>query len=197
MRTKAENPAARLEGKNAPALVEAYFEFNHLKQLYRQGWLRRGIPPDRCESVAEHTFGVAMLALFLAEAHFPELDADRVLRLALLHDFGEVYAGDIIPGDGVPPEEKKRREAEAAARVLAKLPNGAANLRLWEEYEHGATPEARFVKAIDRLEMALQAGVYQAQGFEGLQEFFDTARIGITHPQLRDIIQSVEELTGR
>ncbi len=52
-------------------LIQAYFELNHLKQLYRQGWLRVGIPPERCESVAEHSLGVALLCLFIADCVVP------------------------------------------------------------------------------------------------------------------------------
>ncbi len=71
METKASIPVAQLSARCLLPLIEAYFEFNHLKQLYRQGWLRHGVPHTQCESVAEHTFGVALLALFLADAEYP------------------------------------------------------------------------------------------------------------------------------
>ena len=116
MEIKAENPISLLGEEGYTPLVTAYFELCHLKQLYRQGWLRRGVPPERCESIAEHSFGVAVLALWLAQAQ-PELDADKVVRMALLHDLGEVYAGDIVPSDGVSEGEKHRREAEARAML--------------------------------------------------------------------------------
>src|SRR5262245_37432937 len=133
MKVKASLPLEWLEGKQVLPLIEAYFEFSHLKQLYRQGWLRRGVPLERCESVAEHSFGVALLAMFLAEAYFPELEAGKVIRLALLHDFGEIYAGDITPFDGVSRAEKVRQEYEGVTQVLAKLPQGERYLALWEE----------------------------------------------------------------
>ena len=53
MKLKADNPIRFLEGRDAPGVVSACFEMAHLKRLYRQGWLRRGVPPERCESVAE------------------------------------------------------------------------------------------------------------------------------------------------
>ena len=62
MRTKAENPEAHLEGRPTDPLVAFYFALSHLKNLFRQGWLRVGIPESRCESVAEHSYGVAILA---------------------------------------------------------------------------------------------------------------------------------------
>jgi putative hydrolases of HD superfamily len=194
MEWKAPNPAGSLEKKPVPALISAYFEFNHLKQLYRQGWLRRGLPKERCESVAEHTFGVAVLAYMLAETYFPELDAGRVLRLALLHDFGEIYAGDLIPSDGIDPQEKVRRELDSATRVFSKLPNGAVYLRLWQEYEAGETPEAVFVRQIDRLEMALQAGVYEQQGLIDPQEFYDSAARALVEPQLVALLEEIRAM---
>ena len=193
METKAENPATLLDEAQLPALLRAYFEFTHLKQLYRQGWLRRGVPRERCESVAEHSLGVAVLALWLAEAHYPDLDAGVVLRMALLHDFGEIYAGDIIPSDAVPPEHKRQLEAQSVAQVFGKLPQGGRYLRLWEQYEAGESPEARFVRQIDRLEMGLQAAVYREQGLEGMGEFIETARRALSDPGLLDLLAQAED----
>ena len=194
MKTKAPLPLEQLHGKQVLPLIKAYFEFNHLKQLYRQGWLLRGVPPERCESVADHTFGVALLAMLLAETHFPDLDAGKVLRLALLHDFGEIYAGDITPFDGIDRAEKVRREQAGVAQVLAKLPQGERYLALWEEYEGQHSPEARFVRQIDRLEMALQASVYERQGLADLSEFFNYVRSFLSESELQAILRELEGL---
>jgi putative hydrolase of HD superfamily len=195
MECKANNPASGLAGKSVPPVVEAYFELCHLKQLYRQGWLKRGIPKERCESIAEHSFGVSLLALWLSAAYFPELDGGKVLRMALLHDLGEIYAGDIIPGDNISVEEKHRREAQSVERVLRKLPRGEEYLACWQEFERGETGEARFVRQVDRLEMGLQAGVYASQGFESLDEFFASARQGLSEPALVELIEAVQVLS--
>jgi putative hydrolase of HD superfamily len=192
--TKADIPHEILAESDLPAIVKAYFEFNHLKNLFRQGWLRRGISKERCESVAEHTLGVAVLSFFLAQAYFPELDADRAIRMAILHDFGEIYAGDIIPQDHVNPDDKHQREREAVFRVFSGLPGGKSYLALWEEFETGQSMEAQFVRQIDRLEMALQASVYENSGYRNLQEFFDTADQAISDPQLRQILEAVQGL---
>ena len=98
METKRPGAIRHLADTDASALLRAMYEFQHLKTLYRQGWLRAGIPRPQCESVAEHTLGVAVLSLFLADAHFPQLDRTKILLLAMLHDFGEIHAGDIVPG---------------------------------------------------------------------------------------------------
>lgn len=184
MEVKAENPLPLLAGEDVSPVIQAYFELSHLKQLYRQGWLRRGVPKERCESIAEHSFGAALLAMWLAQAHFPELDLQKVLFMALLHDFGEVYAGDIIPGDPLSSEAKHDLETRSVQQVFGKLPGGGAYLRLWEEFEEGKSPEARFVRQIDRLEMGLQAAVYGRQGLLRPEEFYCSASEALTEPQL-------------
>jgi putative hydrolase of HD superfamily len=97
METKADLPINLLQGKNTLPIIEAYFEFVQLKQLYRQGWLHKGISLQNCETVAEHSFCVALLALILADEYSVELDTAKVIRMALIHDLGEIYAGDFTP----------------------------------------------------------------------------------------------------
>lgn len=194
MEVKAPSPTKLLDGVNVSPIIRAYFEFNQLKQLYRQGWLKRGVPKERCESVAEHSLGVAVLACWLAEAYYPQLDQSRVMRLALIHDFGEIYAGDIIPGDDISDEEKSRLEFESVERVFKHLPNCGEYIALWSEFEDGQTPEAQFVRQVDRLEMGLQASVYEHQGYENLGEFFGSAREELLDPNLIELLQEIIEL---
>ncbi len=193
MEVKANNPADQLAPEAAP-LLQAYFELNHLKQLYRQGWLKRGIPRERCESVAEHSFGVAVLALWLAKSHYTHLDTEKLVYMALLHDFGEVYAGDIVPSDGIDASDKQRLEHESVRRVFDKLPGGEELRQLWEEFEAGETPEARLVKQLDRLEMGLQAAVYRTQGLGDLQEFSLSARQALEDEPLIELLKQVNRI---
>jgi putative hydrolase of HD superfamily len=195
VKTKADLPLSAFGGRSLSPLVAAYFELDHLKQLYRQGWLRRGVPPERCESVADHVFGMAMLAWWIADAHYPHLDRDKIIRMTLVHELGEIYTGDLVPGDAVPVVEKHRRERKGLWQVVGKLARGEETLALWEEYEAGSTPEARFVKQIDRLEMAFQAAVYRQQGFENMAEFFASAEAGVEDEFLREILAELESLS--
>jgi putative hydrolases of HD superfamily len=194
MKTKAPAPHTLLQGRRAPALLEAYFEANQLKQLYRQGWLRVGLPPERCESVAEHSFGVALLCLLVIEAYFPEADASRAVRIALLHDLGEAYVGDLTPHAQVDRATKHQLEREAVQRILAKLPRGEAHLALWEEYEAGSSFEARLVRQLDRLEMGLQACIYEHQGAGDLSEFFASVHQALETPALKALLAELERL---
>ena len=149
------------QDKDLP-LIRAWFEILHLKQVFRRGWLQRDLPEDKCESVAEHCFGNAFLCLLLVDSQ-PELDKEKVLRLALIHDLGEVYAGDLTPQDGVSKVEKYRREKTAVEKIIGSITTCESLLDDWHEYENQSSPEARFVKDIDRLEFALQACNYQHQ----------------------------------
>jgi putative hydrolases of HD superfamily len=184
-----------------------------LKRTPRTGWLDRGIPPAETESVADHTLLTALIAWTLA-LDDPALDADRVLKLGMVHDIAEAIVGDIPPyrsediPDASEPEalraffsvrrkaspeaeaEKHAVEQAAAAKLFAMLPERVATeLRaLWEEYEARATPEARFVKDVDRLEAFLQSRSYAKTYRDApLKGFTDMALNGIDHPILKAI----------
>ena len=193
METKRAQAIRKLDGKDVLPIVRVFFEFNHLKSLYRQGWLRAGIPKAHCETVAEHSLGVALLALFLADAYFPKLDKGKLVRMGLLHDFGEIYAGDIVPGK-MSLTDKHELEKQSVELVFSQLPNGADYLAVWEEFERGETAEARFLKEIDRLEMGLQASVYEQEGFCDLSVFFESTDRALTTPELRQIFESLMAL---
>ena len=195
MQTKASLPLDLLSEVNSASIVKIYFEFNHLKQLYRQGWLLRGVPIERCESVAEHSFGVALLSLFLADSYFPQFDKAKIISMALIHDFGEIYAGDITPSDNVQASEKQDLERQSVVKVFQKLANGSTYIELWEEYERGESPEARFVRQIDRLEMGLHASVYSRQNLIDPSGFFTSAMRALQEPQLQSILKDLENLS--
>lgn len=196
METKRSHAIQHLAGRKSLPIVEVFYEFNHLKSLYRQGWLRAGIPREHCETVAEHSLGVALLAFFLADAHFPQLDKGKLVRMGLLHDFGEIYAGDIVPGK-MSLAEKHARERESVERVFGKLPRGREYLDVWEEFEAGRTAEARFLREIDRLEMALQASVYEHEFPVDLSAFFESADQALATDELRDVLAALRNLRPR
>ena len=197
METKAPHPGDFLKDKSANNLIRAWFEVNQLKQLYRQGWLSRGVPKQRCESVADHSFGVALLAMWIAESSFPHLDPLKVLRLALLHDLGEAHAGDLTPSHQISKEEKTRLEEEGFQKIVSGLSGSEKWLELWREYEHQTTEEARFIKSIDRLEMAMQAAVYEYQENQNLEEFFQSAQEYLKEGSLGDLYQDLQSVRTR
>lgn len=190
METKRAPVIRHLADRPVLPIIEVFYEFSQLKALFRQGWLRRGVPREQCETVAEHTLGVTLLALFLADARFPHLDQGKLLRMGLLHDFGEIYAGDIVPGK-MSLEDKHTLEKQSVERVFARLPKGRDYLATWQEFEDGRTPEARFLKEIDRLEMGLQASVYEHEKLGDLAVFFESTDKALTTPELREILAAL------
>ena len=190
METKRAHAIQHLKNKDTLPIIEVFYEFNHLKCLYRQGWLRHGITKEQCESVAEHSLGVTLLALFLADAYFPQLDRMKVVLMGLLHDFGEIYAGDIVPGK-MSLADKHELERKSVERVFARLPKGREYLVVWQEFEDSQTPEARFVKEIDRLEMGLQASIYEAEKMADLSVFFESTDKALSTPELRKILEAL------
>lgn len=194
MQKKTELNTALVQKAETNPLIAAYLEFNHLKHLYRQGWLKRGVPPEQCESVAEHVFGVTMLAWFFIDQGFPATSRDKILRMALIHDLGEVFAGDLTPDDAVSPGEKRRREREAVRRVVTRLPRGREYLELWEEYEAGRTNEARLVRQFDRLEMALQSVIYEKQLGMPVDEFMRSASEAVYTPEILILLDAIKKL---
>lgn len=167
-----EPPIAALRG----ALVEALA----LKALPRAGWIRVGVP--RPESVAAHSWGLCWLVCALCPPH---LDRGAALAIATVHDLAEARVGDLTPHDGVPKAEKQRREVEALRAMLAPLPGAAELEARWWDYELGRTPEGRFVKALDKLDMALQASVYAIGDGIDPTEFVEAALARIDDPTLR------------
>ncbi len=161
---------------------DARIEALGLKRVARAGWVRAGVPSP--ESVAAHSHGVAVLALALLP---PALDRARALTFAALHDLPEVRVGDLTPHDGVAADDKRAREHAAMAALCADLPNGAALLAAFEAYEAQQCPESRFVRQLDRLDMALQAVAYARGGARGLEEFVTSALACLTEPALAAI----------
>jgi putative hydrolase of HD superfamily len=194
MQKKDQLNTALVQQAESNSLLAVYFEFNHLKQIYRQGWLKKGISPEQCESVSDHILGVIMLAWFFADQGMPAISRDKLMRMALVHDLGEVFTGDIIPMDGIAPGEKRRRERDSVKRIVGRLPRGRDYLDLWEEYEAGRTNEARLVRQLDRLEMALQAVVYERQSGLNLEEFIRSASEAIYTPEILSLLDAVKKL---
>lgn len=159
------------------ALLALHSQIAVLKLLPRTGWLQRGVA--HAESVADHTFGVAVLALFLADA-IPGLDRGKLLAIALVHDLSEAYLGD-LPASArrlIGAEQKYQAERSALQALLAAFPTSSDYIELWEEYATGRSPEARFVKGLDRIELLAQALSYERAGSRALDEFWVDAAQG-------------------
>jgi putative hydrolase of HD superfamily len=129
-------------------------ECDRLKTVLRRNPL---VAQDRRENDAEHSWHLALMAVVLAEYAEPAVDVGRVVELVLVHDLVEIYAGDTWIHDPVATAGQAEREQRAAERLFPLLPaDQARRLReRWDEFEARRTPEARFAKALDRLQPLL------------------------------------------
>ena len=130
-------------------IVDFILELDKLK-----GVLRKVCPLalDRYENSAEHSWQLALLAISLARYAEEPLDINRVIRMLLVHDVGEIDTGDVIVFAHVNWEERKAAERTAVTRIFSILPEEDSSelLQLWLEFEEGESAEARFAHAVDR-----------------------------------------------
>jgi putative hydrolases of HD superfamily len=175
--------------------VRFVVELDRLKQV-----LRRTVVTDgtRRENSAEHSWHLAMMALVLSDTADKPVDPLRVAQLVLVHDIVEIDAGDTFACDTKGRAAKAERERAAAERIFGLLPDGQAEeLRAhWEEFEHGGSPEARFARALDRLQPLLlnyaSAGqAWREHGIEAEQVRGVNAVIGEGSPELWALAQRI------
>lgn len=156
------------------AVLNTLLHGNQLKRTARTGWVQRGVP--NAENVAAHSFGVVFVALVLAQVVEESLDLGRLLAIAALHDLPEALTTD-IPSPAwryLPPGIKTAVERGALQEMLAEAEFAPALLSMWEELHANTTAEAKLVHDADKLEMFLQAIVYEQQtGNQQLDEFWE------------------------
>lgn len=166
-------------------ILNFFIEIGKLKKMPRRGWVIRDIKNP--ESIAEHTFRVAIMAWILGDRKKKNFNMEKLIKMALIHDLCEVYAGDTTPYDSILPKSKKERQklmktwprfsaqerehlaAEKYKREKAGLEGLIKDLplhikheikTLWLDYEKGMSAEGRFFKQTDRMESFLQAVEY-------------------------------------
>lgn len=165
-------------------LTDFFTQAGRLKGMPRRGWVINGISEP--ESIAEHTFRATLMAWILG-ARKKNLNIERVIKMALIHDLCEIYAGDATPYDRIldkSPRKRKeimktwprfstqekikfiknkyKKEKKGLEKLISGLPGNLKNeiKNLWLDYEGGLTPEGRFFRQTDRIENLLQALEY-------------------------------------
>jgi putative hydrolase of HD superfamily len=175
-------------------VLDLLFAVNQLKRIPRMGWLLRGIGATHAESVAEHTYGTALTALFLSELVQEPVDRGRLLAICLLHDLPEAKISDLAPSAVryLTPGAKHSAEQTALVDILAGSAQHEDLLRLWEEFEQGRSIEGRLARDADRIDMLIQAANYERSGWRGLQEFWDSLDMAAWEfPASRQVFQEL------
>lgn len=161
---------------NAQTILDFIEEMAALKNLPRTGWRFQGIKD--AESIADHCYRVSLLSMILADllaTRGVRLDAEKVMRMALLHDVAEARIGDVpFPALAYIPEDVKEGGEKAAVKSMFAGFGavGEKYIEIWEEFQSSTSVESRLVRAADKLELMIQAYEYEKIGYRTLDKFW-------------------------
>ena len=171
-------------------ISEFFFQIAGLKKLPRSGWkIKVGL--NNSESVAEHSYMMSVMAMVLSD--LKSLNSEKVIKMSILHDWAESKIGDFMP-DEVGYDKKSELENYAMAEILESLPQTIQSdyQNIWDEFLVRDTPESRLVHELDKLEMALQAKIYEKDvDPERVKPFIISAVEQIIDPDLKKILVDI------
>jgi putative hydrolases of HD superfamily len=187
-------------------MLSTLIELQRLKRLDRTGWTLRGLA-NGTESVAAHSFGVCATAMLLADgckARGVAIDVEKVLRIALLHDWAETRVGDMPRTATLYFGSAARKQAETAAfaDIVNPLDADGSYAALYNDYERRESTEARLVKAADVLDLLIQVLALERAGARGLDEFWEVAQNpefnleGIAEQIVLELLRSILKARG-
>jgi len=172
-------------------LVKFFETVGRLKKIPRSGWVDVGI--SQPESVADHIFRTSILCMIYS--CLEGLDELKLLRMALIHDLPEAIIGDLTPSRKTTGSRDK--EDVAMNQMLSLLPKEQREKYMtdWNEYQKCKTKEAKAVRQLEKLEMALQAREYEKDGStrQSLDRFIKSAEKAIIWPELRELFSCILE----
>ena len=152
-----------------PERIEKQFEFlkeiDKEKNIFRQTYLADGM---RKENDAEHAWHMALFVMVLSEYANEDIDVLKTMKIVLIHDLIEIYAGDTYAYDSKGNESKRGRELAAADRLFNILPKDQAEefRALWDEFEENITPEARFANTMDKIQHLMLNNASEGRSWE-------------------------------
>ena len=147
----------------AKNVIDYYVTCNRLKNVIRTGWKDWGVERQRVESVAEHIYGVQMLAISMWSEYGYDIDLKKVLSMLAIHELEETVIGDLTMFQ-IGKEEKEALGHKAVKDILSRLALGYKFEDLIMEFDERETNEARFAYQCDKLECDLQCRIYDEEG---------------------------------
>ncbi len=185
---------------NIQEIIKVLTKAGLLKEVKRTGWILKGIKNP--ESVAEHTWRMGLIIMFLANNN-KKLDKRKLLEMNTIHDLGEIGIGDVKWESGRriigSQNIKHKDEIKTLEKLFKNIPHKNRYLNLLKEFNDQKTPEAKFLKLVDKLEMVLQAYDYQKKGYprEVFEEFWENAKKYLEKSSLEPFFRELEKLAGR
>ncbi len=174
-------------------IIDFFKTAANLKKVDRQGWVDK-LSIDNPESVADHSYSMAIMGMVLSDLE--NYNSEKILKMILLHDLAEAEIGDYTPGQ-ISAVKKNELENNAISKIFENLPESVKSQyqKIWNQYQENKTPESELVHQIDKLEMVLQAQLYEKDGYskEKLQSFIESAKQEITNPKLKELFTKIIE----
>lgn len=150
---------------NKPANIVSYYVLaNKLKTTLRTGWVVWEVDAPRIESIAEHVYGVLMLAIAIQSEYHYDIDFSKTLLMLALHETEEILIGDYTPLQ-TSRVEKQKKGHSAIVKIFDALADKKQLISLLLEFDERKTPEAKFAYQCDKLECNLQCRLYDEAGF--------------------------------
>lgn len=168
-------------------VLKYYVLCNKLKDIVRTGWKYRNVQRERVESVAEHIFGVQMLAIAMKSEYQYDIDILKVIMMIAVHELWETIIWDLTQFE-ISKEKKKELEHEAVHNILKDLIDGEKIEKLFLEFDEHKTKESIFVYQCDKLECDLQARLYDLSGCATL--FKEKDNISLKDPKVQNLLAS-------
>lgn len=144
-------------------VINYYVICNRLKNVIRTGWKNWNVQRERIESVAEHIFGVQMLAIAMKSEYQYDVDIMKVIFMLAVHELGETIIGDLTQFQ-ISKNDKEKLEHEAVNKILSELLDGDQIEQLFLEFDAHNTKESIFAYQCDKLECDLQSKLYDEEG---------------------------------
>lgn len=144
------------------SVIEFYVLCNKLKNIVRTGWKDWGVNRERVESIAEHIYGVQMLAISMWSQYGYDIDIKKVLTMLAIHELEETIIGDLTQFQ-IDKKQKEEMGHNAIKKVLNQLIHGDSFEKLILEFDERKTPEAKFAYQCDKLECDIQCKLYDEE----------------------------------
>ena len=144
------------------SVIEFYVLCNKLKNIVRTGWKDWGVNRERVESIAEHIYGVQMLAISMWSQYGYDIDIKKVLTMLAIHELEETIIGDLTQFQ-IDKNKKEEIGHNAIKKILSQLIQGSTLEELILEFDERKTPEAKFAYQCDKLECDIQCKLYDEE----------------------------------
>jgi len=167
-------------------VINYYVLCNKLKNIIRTGWKDWNVQRERLESVAEHIYGVQMLAIAMKSEFEYDIDIIKVLFMLAIHELGETVIGDLTQFQ-ISKAEKEKIEHQAVSQILNGLLDGNKIEQLFLEFEARETKEAKFAYQCDKLECDLQSKLYDEEGCVNLNH--QEGNKSLEHPTVQSLLK--------